>query len=176
MSSFWVKMLLFGAVIAGLVITIKFFSKSELSPPPDQPSFYDTVRKDQERLRTEPEFVEPLKAEPEPIVEQPKPAAQKVVAVEHETAEVSKPQFKELSEIEDIEAQRLFEFALNQRSMGRLPVVGYKPMVDVCRDIIARFPGSAYEFKAKRMLGDIPERFWRRYKITKEEVDLGNLK
>ena len=78
--------------------------------------------------------------------------------------------------IDDVEAQRLMEWVINQRSMGRLPVMGYGQMVKGCRDIIQRWPESKYAFFAKRALADLPERYREMYNITKEEIDLGNLK
>ena len=93
-----------------------------------------------------------------------------------EGKEAAKPQFKELSQEDELQAQKLFEWALAQRKMGRLPGMSYKKMVDACREIIERWPESEYAFKAKRMLADIPERFRSRYNITKEEIDLGDWK
>ena len=91
-------------------------------------------------------------------------------------AEPAKPQFKQLSAEEDFQAQKLWIWVENQRKMGRLPIVNYGQMVKTCRDIIQRWPESKYAFFAKRALGDLPERYHRMYNITKEEIDLGNLK
>jgi hypothetical protein len=91
-------------------------------------------------------------------------------------AEQPKPQFKELEMEDDIEAQKLWIWVENQRKMGRLPVMGYGQMVKSCRDIIQRWPESKYAFFAKRALADLPERYREMYNITKEEIDLGNLK
>ena len=79
--------------------------------------------------------------------------------------------FKELDEIERIEAERLFEMALTDRKIGRLPVTGYKLTVDNCRMIIKKFPGTEFDYKARRLLDDIPKRFIERYKLTDEEMD-----
>jgi hypothetical protein len=79
--------------------------------------------------------------------------------------------FKELDEIERIEAERLFEMALTNRKIGRLPVTGYKLTVDNCRMMIKKFPGSEFDYKARRLLDDIPKRFIERYKLTDEEMD-----
>jgi hypothetical protein len=87
-----------------------------------------------------------------------------------------KLEFRELNQIEKIEAERLLSVALTHRKMGRLQGIGLNTMVQTCRQIIEKFPGSEYEFKAKRMLGDIPERFRGRFNITEEEIDLGDWK
>ena len=82
------------------------------------------------------------------------------------------PKFKELDEVETIEAERLFDYAIQQRKIGRLPGPAYKPMVDACRQIIREFPGSEFDYKARRMLTDIPEKYRETYKITEEEISL----
>jgi hypothetical protein len=63
--------------------------------------------------------------------------------------------FKPLSEEEDIAAQQLLPWAQTSRSIGRLPMMSYGPMVRACRDILTRWPESAYAFRAKQMLEDI---------------------
>jgi hypothetical protein len=77
---------------------------------------------------------------------------------------------------DEIQAQRLWAWVMNQRKMGRLPVMGYGQMVKTCRDIIQRWPESEYAFYAKRALADLPEHYRKMYRITDEEIDLGNLK
>ena len=157
MNTFWLKIAVFAVVIVGVFVLVSKFSRSKTEPAPRQKTFSDVIREDDKRLRGEPETVEP----PETL----------------ETEEVVKPakrQFKELSEADKVQAERLFEMALAQRKMGRLPGVSYKLMVDYCRQIIEKYPDSSYAFKAKRMLGDIPERYRRQYKITDEEINLKN--
>ena len=80
--------------------------------------------------------------------------------------------FKPLSEIETIEAERLLNVAVPGRSIGRLPGTGYKLMVDNCREIIRRWPDSFYAFRAKQLLADMPERYQKRYNVTKKELDM----
>ena len=160
MNTFWLKIAGLAIVVIGLIILVNVFSTSKSEPKTEPKTVYDVWEEDDRRLRAEPEYVEPPKTE-----QAPSPPAK-------QAAELPKPKFKELSEIEEVEAQRLFEFALQQRKIGRLPVTGFKPMVDACREIIQKFPGSEFDYKARRMLGDIPERYRERYKITKEEIDL----
>jgi hypothetical protein len=81
--------------------------------------------------------------------------------------------FKKLSMEDEIQAQRLWEWIITQRKMARLPaMVGYKQMVDTCREIIRRWPESEYAFKAKRALIDLPEQHRKQYNITDEEINL----
>ena len=153
MGTFWLKVAVFAVVtVAGLILLNVFLiSKPESKPKFEQKTFSEVIAKDDERLRAEPE----IKTAPK----DPKQPAEK-------------PQFEELNEIQKIEAERLFEYAIQQRKIGRLPGPGYKPMVDTCRQMIEKFPGSIYEYKAKRMLADIPEGYREKYKITDEEIDL----
>ena len=62
--------------------------------------------------------------------------------------------------------------AVPGRSIGRLPMTGFSLMVPNCRQIIKRWPDSWYAYRAKQMLGDLPERYKMRYKVTEEETDL----
>jgi len=160
MNTFWLKIAALAVVVIGLIILVNVFSTSKSEPKPEPKTFYDVIEEDDRRLRAEPEYVPPPKTE-----QAPPPAAKQPV-------EPPKPKFTKLSEIEQVQAERLFEYALQQRKIGRLPVTGFKPMVDACREIIQKFQGSEFDYKARRMLADIPQRYRERYKITEEEIDL----
>ena len=163
MNTFWLKIAAgVVAIVVIIIIVSAFLPKGEKKPEP-QKTVYDVWEKDDKRLRAEPQFNQPAvgpnqPTQPPAVVEQPK------------------PQFKELSEEEKIEAERLWEMVVTERKMARLPGMTPKRMVDYCRQIIQRWPGSEYAFMAKRALADIPERYREMYHITKEEIDLGNLK
>ena len=161
MSTFWLKIAGLVVVVLGVIVLISVFSSSEPEPEGEHKpkTFHEQIRKDDERLRADLESKRPPPANRRPEGEKP-----------------AKPQFRELSEIERIDAEKLFNVALQHRKMGRLQGIGLKTMVDCCRQIIERYPGSVYAFKAKRMLADIPERFRSRYNITEEEIDLGDWK
>jgi len=176
MDSFWVKMTILAVIVIGVVVLVKKFAPSGDLLKVETKSFYEVVEEDERRLRAEPKFRQP--AETGPVTETPEaePAERtRETPRMQPPVELPKPQFRELSEIERIDAERLFNVALQHRKIGRLPGPGYKVMVDCCRQIIAKYPGSVYAFKAKRMLRDIPERYRSRYKITDEEIDLGGL-
>jgi len=167
MDKFWLKIAGFAVVVLGLIILVKVFSPSETEPKPKPKTVYDVWKQDDERLRAEPEFNEPPETDQPPesepvVVQKPKP----------------KLQFKELDLEDEVQAGKLFNLAIQERKMGRLPGIklGYKNMVDHCREIIQRWPDSEYAFKARRMIRDIPQRYRKRYNITDEEIDLGNLK
>ena len=79
---------------------------------------------------------------------------------------------KPLGEIDKIEAERLFNVAVPGRSIGRLPMTGYKLMVDNCRQIIQRWPDSFYAFQSHRLMAELPERYQMRYNVTEREKDI----
>lgn len=146
MNTFWLKILLVIVAIVGLFVLANVFLPAEKAeqvqpPQPEQKTFYTATEQDDKRLRAEPNT---------------------------DDLEI---QYQELSLEDEVQADKLFEMALFHRKSGRLPVMGYKQMVDYCRQIIEKYPDSVYAFKAKRMLSDIPETYRKRYKITSEETD-----
>ena len=164
MNTFWLKAAVVAVVVVGsIVVVIAFLPKS--GPKPEPKTVYDTWEQDDKRLRADPQPKEP-----------PEPTESQQPGNDGQTAERTKPQFRELSEIERIDAERLFNVAIQHRKMGRIKGIGLRTMVDCCRQIIEKYPDSEYAFKAKRMLADIPERFRPRYNITEEEIDLGDWK
>ncbi|MHC4758801.1 MAG: hypothetical protein ACYTE8_09100, partial [Planctomycetota bacterium] len=135
---------------------------AESEPPERQKGFYDVVREDQQRLRADPNENTVKKLQQQQVSRQQLRNQQQV--------ENTQPVFKKLMPEEEVHAQQMLEYALSFRSMGRLPKVSYKPMIDVCREIIERYPDSEYAYKAKRILGDIPERDRRMFGVTEDEV------
>jgi type IV secretory pathway VirB10-like protein len=169
MNTFWLKVAAGAVAIVVIIIIVGAYLPKGGEKPQPQKTVYDMWEKDDQRLRAEPQIKEPPTSPNQP-------AAQQQVQQLPTVVEPPKPQFKELTEEEKIEAERLYEMAITERKMGRLPVMTYKRMVDYCREIIRKWPESEYAFKAKRLLADLPERFHQMYNITKEEIDLGNLK
>ena len=173
MNSFWLKIAGFAVVIIALIIAVKVFTSRESEPKPKRRTFGDQIKDDEIKFRSEPKFAESNEPEQTPA---PKPAPEPAPApAQTEQPPLEKPQFKELSEIEQIDAERLLIVAIQHFKVGRLPTTGYKITVDSCRQIISKYPDSIYAFKAKRILRDIPERFRQRYNITEDEIDLGEL-
>ena len=172
MNTFWLKIAGLAVVAVGAIVLISYLTSEPASKPEEpQKTVYDQWEEDDKRLMAEPQFEEP--PAPRPPVQ---PPAQAEPTQQSAPAEPLRPQFKELSMEEDIEAEKLWIWVENQRKMGRLPVMGYGQMVKGCRDIIQRWPQSKYAFFAKRALADLPQRYHKMYNITKEEIDLGNLK
>jgi hypothetical protein len=164
MNTFWLKIAGAVVLVAAVIVAIATFTgKGEPKKP--LKTVYDQWDEDEKELTAEPQLKEPST--------QQQPPRKKVVKPAEPVAE---PEFKKLNLEEEVEAQRLWEWALNQRKMGRLPGIGYKNMVDACREIIQKWPESKYAFYSKRALADLPDRYKKMYKITDEETDLGNFK
>ncbi|MBN2454955.1 MAG: hypothetical protein JXB29_00220 [Sedimentisphaerales bacterium] len=161
MNTFWLKIAVAVVVIIGLLVLVSRFLPGESQPKEQPKTFYDVTREDDKRLRAD---IEPEEQpiEQEQKAQQPEP---------QETAKVVKPKYEKLNPENEVRASQLFEMALAQRKMGRLPGIGYKQMVDYCREIIEKYPKSSYAPKARRMLGEVPQRYWKLYKITTEEVN-----
>ena len=153
MNTVWLKIV--AAVVLLVVIFViisKVANKASKPVEPDK-TIADTWREDEKRLRAEPK------------------AAESNVPVQQETTAAEPPKFKEMTEDEKAGAEQLFELAMAQRKMGRLPGVTYGAMVQYCRDIIQKYPQSEYAYKAKRMLADIPADQRERYHITDDEIN-----
>jgi len=178
MNTIWLKIMGLAVLAVAVFILIGVFTSGTDSEPAEeepQKTFADQVEEDKQRFLTEPQALdsqnqtaikeqasptETVTQSAPPVVSQPKPA-QPVTLY-----------FKELGEIEKIEAERLLNVAVPGRSIGRLPMTGSKLMVDSCRTIIRRWPDSFYAYNAKRMLADLPERYQQRYQVTDQEKDV----
>jgi len=157
MNTFWLKIAGVAVIIVVVVVLIGVFSSSTPPQVPSEPpakTIYEQWERDDKRLRAEPEPIVPPQISP--------------------STQPRQPQFKKLSMEDEIEAQRKWEWVVNQRKMARLPIMSPKQMVDTCREIIRRWPKSKYAFLAKRALADLPERYHTMYNITKEETDVSN--
>ncbi len=146
MGSFWGKMGVFAVIVVALVAAVKFYPGKSSEPKEKPKTFYDVIQEDDKRLR----------ADPVPPVATNKPPVEAV----------------NLSPEDEVQAQRLFEMAITQRKMGRLPGVTFKLMVDYCREIITSYPDSSYALKSQAMLREIPPRHQKMYKVTEEEMGL----
>ena len=152
MNTFWLKVAVVIVVIIAVVVAINKFSgskKQTARPVKQEKTIGDTWREDDKRLRAEPN----------------------VTSASNQPAEQPAIKFKELTEEERAGAEQLFEMAITSRKMGRLPGMSYGQMVNYCRQIIEKYPGSEFDYKARRMLGEVPREKWDQYKITQEEIN-----
>ncbi|MCJ7728857.1 MAG: hypothetical protein MUO27_03115 [Sedimentisphaerales bacterium] len=156
MNNFWTKVAIAIVAIVVVVVVVNYF-KGPKAQPKQEKTVGDTWREDDKRLRAEPNVT-------------PTGGAGQVEAKQAVTEQPKQIQFKELTEEERAGAEQLFEMAITSRKMARLPGMSYGQMVNYCRDIIQKYPGSEFDYKARRMLGEVPQREWDRYKITQEEI------
>ncbi len=169
MDTSWLKYAAALLIIGAVVVFVKHLShsKPEKSKPQEK-TFNDVIKEDDERLR---EGVKPEPAPPSlgtvkktgtvPLTKTAQPQDQNKLESE-----------EELPIEYEVQAQQLFELALAQRKMGRLPGVSQGLTVEYCRRIINEFPNSSYAPKARAILRDLPEEERIRYNITDEEMGL----
>ncbi|NQT01042.1 MAG: hypothetical protein HQ580_03390 [Planctomycetes bacterium] len=181
MNTFWLKIMGLAVLVVGIIILISVFTSGtdsqlpEPEPKEPQKTFDDQVEEDKQRFLTEPQAQDPQSQIPTtkqapPIENQ---TATQAVPPSPKPAQPTLLYFKELGEIDQIEADRLLKVAVPGRSIGRLPMTGFKQLnVDLCRKIIRRWPDSWFAYSAKQMLADLPERYQKRYHVTEEEKDV----
>ena len=174
MDTFWLKIVGFAVLVVVAIILIGLLASGTKEP---EKTFYDQVEEDKQKFLAEPQPLEVQ--EKTQVPEQNQDAESKEVAesVPPAQKQVEEPKptvlyFKPLSEIEQIEAEKLLSVAVPGRSIGRLPMTGFNLMVPNCRQIIKRWPESQYAYQARRLLADLPPRYQTRYNVTKEEIDL----
>ncbi|MBP7050791.1 MAG: hypothetical protein KBE65_07240 [Phycisphaerae bacterium] len=194
MGSIWVKIA--GAVVV-LVLVIVILGRLGGDEPASglaqkDKTFYDMAERDKQ-FGEEPKAVQqpPAEAAQQPVAQEPAPtespaqppAQQPAQAEQQPVAQVpgvvlpssiTKPttlHFKPLDETEQVSAEQTLPWAVASRSIGRLPMMQYGPMVKACRDILQRWPESWYAFRAKQMLEEVAERH-AQYNITQQELDI----
>lgn len=198
MSSIWLKIAGVAVVAVVVIVVLGRFGgdKPAPTPPEKDKTFYDMADRDKQFAEA-PKPAEEATPEPTPQppaqeaqaapAEQP-PAEAPAQPAQPEAAQapgadlpssITKPTtlyFKPLDETEDVAAQQLLPWAATSRSIGRLPMMQYGPMVKACRDILQRWPESTYAFRAKQMLEEIYERHGAQYKITPQEMDISKFR
>jgi len=192
MNTIWLKLAAVVVVLVVVLIVGSKFMSGDSTPAPveeDPPkTVYDMAERDKQFMEepkpveSEPQPEPPVAQTEQPAPSQPSPPAPAVtqapappashVVLPSSITRATTMYFKPMGEIEDIEAQRLLPMVTAGRSIGRLPVTHFKLMVDGCRQILQKWPDSWYAFRAKQMLEEMPERYWRNYKVTEDELDI----
>jgi hypothetical protein len=174
MNTFWLKIALGFVFVLGAVVLISVIFSGTPEPEKPQKTFYDQAEEDKEKFLAKPQA---LDAQEQPEATSPDQTPSRTESVQSappapKPTEPTVLYFKPLDEIDNIEAERLLNVAVPGRSIGRLPMTGFKLMVDNCRQIIRKWPDSFFAYRAKQLLADMPERYQKRYSITKEELDV----
>ncbi|MGD8786267.1 MAG: hypothetical protein PVJ60_02500 [Phycisphaerales bacterium] len=175
MNTFWLKVAAVAIGIFVLVILAAMFTsgdnqQSERAEQPER-TIYDQAEEDREKFLAKPEAVVANQQEQTTPNQTTQPARQPVTRPQR-PPEPTQLYFKELDEIDEVQAEQLLNVAVPGRSIGRLPMTGYKLMVDNCRQIIRKWPDSYHAYQAQRLLADLPERYKQRYGVTEAELDL----
>ncbi len=180
MDTFWLKVAAVIVVIFGVIIGVNMLMPDKQDEPKEPPkTIYDMAEKDRKELLAAPsakDFGDSEKPEQQSEsaegTEQQDGQTAPVVVEPEKPAEPTVLYFKEVSEIENIEADRILQMIPSWRTIGRMPFTGYNAMVESCRLLMERWPGSRYDYMARRALSEVPQRFWGRYQITDKEIDL----
>ncbi len=69
---------------------------------------------------------------------------------------------------EKFDAEKKVNTATQLIKAGRF--TGYKRGIDLCREVMEKWPNSTYAQQARQLLNQIPERYHKRYGITDEEL------
>jgi len=165
MNTFWLKVA--GgtvAVVVVIVIVNAIMPSGNKTPKPRAKTFHEAAAERSKKYLSNPTLSKPQQHDVNNTTAantQPPAAPTKVTLY-----------FSKLSEIDDIEAERLLNVAVPGYNIGTLPMTGYNLAVSTCRQIIQKWPDSWYAYRAKQMLTDMPVRYRRIYHITEDELDL----
>jgi Na+-transporting methylmalonyl-CoA/oxaloacetate decarboxylase gamma subunit len=173
MDTSWLKIAVFLVIAVAVVIGVKKVIRSmENKPKEPTTTIYDMAEKDRARLLAAPNAADFTSSNKNAQQAESAGKGTKTAAVQEQPAKPSVLYFSEVSEIDKMEADDILANVPSWRTMGRLPFTGYTLMVESCRQLMEKFPGTIYDYKARRALGQVPQRYWARYKITAKEVDL----
>ncbi len=133
MNTFWLKIMGLAVLALAVIIAISFFMPADdsESPQPEEPqkTFYDQAEEDRQKFLIDPQALDSQTQTP-PAEQAPPTENQAPVQTVPKAIEPPKPAqpklfyFKELDEIDQIEASKLLNVAVPGRSIGRLPTTG----------------------------------------------------
>jgi hypothetical protein len=172
MNTFWLKLAGILVVVAVIGVWVMWLWSGIKEAEKPERTFSDMVKKDRNDVMGEPKVQDLIKQPAQPQSPGTAEPNKSVQPVEQPSPEPITLYFTELDEVDQVEAENLLAMIPTGRSIGRLPMTGFNLMVENCRQIMGKWPGSIYDYKARRALGQIPERFRERYNITGQELDL----
>lgn len=83
------------------------------------------------------------------------------------------PKSRELTPAEKAEAEKLWKAVEREKKFinaGLFVEIAKNRLVDNCRQIVRKFPGSEYAAKAKQTLKDLPQKDRQRFGVTDQEI------
>lgn len=134
----------------------------------------------------DPNSAVPLRPAPAPNPIRPVPAPNTVQPVQPIPAPVTTPpaqtpaapigegkQYRQLSMEEEVQADKELAYARDLfMKMGQRRFTTYTQGVELCREIIRKYPGTKFADEARQLLRKVPENQRERYNITNEELGL----
>jgi FtsZ-interacting cell division protein ZipA len=155
-ETFWLKVAAVIVVIIAVIVGVVVLMPSGRDKPKEPAkTIYDMAEKDKEELLAAPsakDFKQDEAAETNrPQEEQSAPAASKA----ERAAEPMVLYFTEVPEEEGFEAENILATIPSWRTIGRMPFTGYNVMVESCRLLMSRWPGSRYDYMARRALAQV---------------------
>ena len=107
--------------------------------------------------------------EPQEILGQLQPKVEKPESVPHRknSVKVSEDEFNPQAEKLLEHARAFFKISNKMFAAG-----GYRRPIEMCRQIIKDYPDTKYADEARLLMRQVPERHYRRYDITDEELGL----
>jgi hypothetical protein len=170
MNTIWLKIVSVVVLLVVIFVIVNKIANKASKPVEPERTVGDTFRHDEQRMRAEPNLTAPNPAESNAVAQ---PTAEQLAVAEQQQPAAEPRKFRELTEDEKAGAEQLYELAIQQRKMAQLPGIGYGAMVQYCREIIERYPGSEFAYKAKRTLAtELPADKREFFHITKDELDL----
>ena len=162
MNNFWVKIVIFGIIVAGLIVMVNFLSntKSHTVSEPESAEKVENIAPPEPV--SQPEVKQPVAEQPVQTPDTDKPVVQQPEQI---------PQIDEDSP-ENIDAQRLYSMAEFESKLARKPMMTYYKMVNYCRQILEKYPNTIYAEKARALLRKMPEHERSKYNITDKELGL----
>ncbi len=143
-------------VITLVASTIALSSCKKKEPPPAEQQQAEAEERD--RARAERAMARQMKMRQET---ERRAAAKKEVSLKPEALP---------DEIQNIQAERIYQMALTESKIARKPMMSYVRMVNYCRQLLKEFPNTPHAEKARQLLRNMPERKQQRYNITAEEM------
>ncbi len=165
MNTFWLKIAaLVIIIIIGVVLLANFLS-SGIEEATDFERVEKLVEAQEAKFQAE-------LAEAELKAKQAKQAKAKRADVKQPTVQPKPDEIEQLQQ--NLQAQKLYQWAETEFRIARKPLMSYKRCVDFCRQIIQRWPDSPEAAKARVLLRRIPERYRKQYNITDEEMGISS--
>ncbi len=179
MNTFWLKMAGFAVVVVVLIVLINVFT----GPMPVEQAQDDEQTAQQEQTEesageSQRESLEDRSAR-RALERQQRSVPNRINAmrqrevVEQRQREEVRQQVQEMAVEDEVQAERLYQMAVTSSKIARKPMMTYKKMVDYCRQIIQSYPNSIQAEKSRQLLREMPRRDRKMYKVTNEEMGIG---